>query len=161
MLRNLAWLLALFTLLEAAAQPREPLEQPSAHRFERGDDGWAEKTVKNLSLEEKVGQLFTTYVYGSEASTPSSENQRLYGVSTPAEVVAKYHLGGVIYFAWTDSLRNPQQIATLRDALQKQIAALDEAAKAAGPKTAADIDARVEQLNAELADLKARRKTLK
>ena len=58
MLRNLAWLLALFTLLEAAAQPREPLEQPSAHRFERGDDGWAEKTLKNLSLEEKVGQLF-------------------------------------------------------------------------------------------------------
>ena len=58
MLRNLAWLLALFTLLEAAAQPREPYEQPSAHRVERGDDGWAEKTLKNLSLEEKVGQLF-------------------------------------------------------------------------------------------------------
>ena len=58
MLRNLAWLLALLTLSGAAAQPREPLEQPSAHRFERGDDGWAEKTLKNLSLEEKVGQLF-------------------------------------------------------------------------------------------------------
>ena len=55
---------------------------------------------------------------------------------------------------------NPQQIAALKDQLQKQIAALDEVAKAAGPKTAAEIDAREKQLNEELADLKARRKNL-
>jgi len=56
---------------------------------------------------------------------------------------------------------NPQQIATLREQLQKQLAALDEAAKAAGPKTAEEIDAREKQLNEELADLKTRRKNLK
>jgi hypothetical protein len=56
---------------------------------------------------------------------------------------------------------NPQAIATLRAQLQKQIEMLDEAAKAAGPRTAEEIDAREKQLNAELADLKARRKNLK
>ncbi|XVV15457.1 glycoside hydrolase family 3 protein [Actinoplanes sp. CA-131856] len=77
-----------------------------------------EATLARMTLPEKVGQLFTTYVYGSDAATSSSENQRLYGVSTPAEVVAKYHLGGVIYFAWTNSLQNPRQIATLSNGLQ-------------------------------------------
>ena len=54
-----------------------------------------------------------------------------------------------------------EQIATLREQLQKQIAALDEHAKTLGPKTAEEIDAREKQLNEELADLKSRRKNLK
>jgi beta-N-acetylhexosaminidase len=71
-----------------------------------------------MTLPQKVGQLFTTYVYGNDASTASPDNRRLYGVDTPAEVVAKYQLGGVIYFAWTNSLQNPRQIATLSNGLQ-------------------------------------------
>jgi hypothetical protein len=55
----------------------------------------------------------------------------------------------------------PQQIAALKEQLQKQIAMLDELAKSAGPKTAAEIDAREKQLNEELAQLAARRKELK
>ncbi|MEV4348197.1 glycoside hydrolase family 3 N-terminal domain-containing protein [Actinoplanes sp. NPDC049596] len=77
-----------------------------------------EAALARMTLPEKVGQLFTTYAYGSEATTASPENRRLYGVDTPAEVVAKYHLGGVIYFAWTNSLQNPRQIATLSNGLQ-------------------------------------------
>jgi len=52
------------------------------------------------------------------------------------------------------------QVATLREQLQQQIAALDEHAKTLGPKTAAEIDAREKQLNDELAQLKARRKDI-
>lgn len=74
--------------------------------------------LARMTLPEKVGQLFTTYAYGAEATTSSSENQRLYGVGTPAEVVAKYHLGGIVYFSWTDSLQSPRQIATLSNGLQ-------------------------------------------
>ncbi|WP_127503857.1 glycoside hydrolase family 3 protein [Actinoplanes solisilvae] len=81
-----------------------------------------DEILARMSLPQKVGQLFTTYVYGNDANTPSAAdaatNQRLYGVATPAEVVAKYHLGGVIYFAWTNSLQNPRQIATLSNGLQ-------------------------------------------
>ena len=58
-----------------------------------------------MSTQEKVGQLFTQNVYGSDATTPDARNLPLYGVASPAEVVRKYHLGGVIYFAWTDSVR--------------------------------------------------------
>ncbi len=54
-----------------------------------------------------------------------------------------------------------EQIAELRDQLQKQMAALDEHAKTIGAKTAQEIDAREKQLNEELAELKARRKNLK
>jgi hypothetical protein len=53
-----------------------------------------------------------------------------------------------------------EQVATLRDHLTQQMAALDEAAKNIGPKTAEEIDAREKALNDELADLKARRKNL-
>lgn len=72
----------------------------------------------SLSLEEKVGQLFVNYVYGPTADTPDPRNMAKYGVATGAEAVRKYHLGGVIYFAWTDSLANPQQIAGLSNGLQ-------------------------------------------
>jgi len=91
----------------AAAQPAtDPLNQ----------------IVKRMTLEQKVGQLFATYVYGSDANAVSAEdalaNRTSYGVSTPAEVVAKYHLGEVIYFVWSGNLRDPRQIATLSNGLQ-------------------------------------------
>jgi hypothetical protein len=53
-----------------------------------------------------------------------------------------------------------EQIATLKDQLQKQIAVLDEIAKTAGPSTVQEIDAREKQLNEELAHLKSRRKEI-
>lgn len=53
-----------------------------------------------------------------------------------------------------------EQIATLKDQLQKSIVALDEQAKASGGRTVEEIDAREKALNEELAQLKARRKEL-
>lgn len=86
----------------------------------------ARAALAQMTTDEKIGQLFETYVYGSSATdvTPAeaSANQALYGVSTPAEVVAKYHLGAIIYFAWTDSLQNPTQIANLSNGLQQAAA---------------------------------------
>jgi len=54
-----------------------------------------------------------------------------------------------------------ESIAQLKDQLQQQIAQLDEHAKTLGPKTADEIDAREQQLKAELADLATRRSDLK
>ncbi|ADB35084.1 glycoside hydrolase family 3 domain protein [Kribbella flavida DSM 17836] len=81
--------------------------------------GWATATLARMTLEEKVGQLFVTYAYGATAQTADRRNVTAYGVATPAEVVAKYKLGGVIYFAWTDSVANPPQIAALSNGLQQ------------------------------------------
>ncbi|MDX6325020.1 MAG: beta-N-acetylhexosaminidase [Nocardioidaceae bacterium] len=53
-----------------------------------------------LTDAELVGQLFSTYVYGSGAdvATPDQRaaNMALYGAATPADVVRRWHLGGVI-----------------------------------------------------------------
>jgi len=91
------------------------------------ENGWVTSTMARMSLEEKVGQLFIQNVYGKDATTPDSRNIPLYGVASPAEVVQKYHLGGVIYFAWTDSVQNPDQILGLSNGLQK--AALTQSSK--------------------------------
>ncbi|MET7637433.1 glycoside hydrolase family 3 protein [Streptomyces sp. NPDC005438] len=90
--------------------------------------------LKRMSLEQKVGQLFVLEVNGHHATKVDDEaaarNQELFGVSTPAEVVAKYQPGGVIYFdarRGSDNLRSPDQIATLSNGLQR--AALRKGAK--------------------------------
>src|SRR5690606_9140839 len=57
-------------------------------------------------------------VYGTDATTPDERNVPLYGVASPAEVVRKYHLGGVIYFAWTDNVGSPEQVVALSNGLQ-------------------------------------------
>lgn len=79
-----------------------------------------------MSVEEKVGQLLVTHVYGADATTPDARNTSTYGVATAAEVVAKYHLGGVCYFTWSDNIANPRQAAGLSNGLQE--AALDSGA---------------------------------
>lgn len=84
-----------------------------------GDEARVAAAIQAMSVEEKVGQLFFQNVYGSDATTPDVRNIPLYGVASPAEVVQKYHLGGVIYFAWTDSVKNPTQITGLSNGLQK------------------------------------------
>ena len=96
-----------------------------------GENGWVASTIARMTLEEKVGQLFVQYAYGSDADTADARNIPLYGVATPAEVVRKYHLGGVIYFAWTDSVQNPDQITSLSNGLQR--AALTQDSKVQVP----------------------------
>ncbi|WP_380165326.1 glycoside hydrolase family 3 protein [Jannaschia sp. R86511] len=96
----------------AAASSPGPGRSPGRER------AYARTTLRRMTLEQKVGQLMTCYAYGATADTPDERNVALYGVSTPAEVVREMHLGGVIYFAWTDSVRDPQQITALSNALQ-------------------------------------------
>ena len=117
------------TLADAAATPEPgPSEkshssvqkQEQASRPARVSDKRAiASLVRRMSLEQKVGQLFVQHFYGASATTPDQRNVPLYGVATPAEVIAKYHLGGVIYFGWSGNLTDPQQIAGLSNGLQR------------------------------------------
>lgn len=104
----------------------------SAHAAPPGDraeNGWVMSTLAKMTPEEKVGQLFVQEVYGSDPDKPDKRNLPQYGVEKPSEVVAKLHLGGVIYFAWTDSfIGGPPQVAKLSNGLQKS-------ALASGSKT--------------------------
>jgi len=115
--RPLAWFLALAVLVALGA----PLPGAPAAAA-RSAPSPADRLLARMTLPQKVGQLFTTYAYGSDATAPTAAdaaaNRNLYGVDTPAQVVAKYHLGGVIYFAWTNSLQSPRQLAGLGNGLQ-------------------------------------------
>lgn len=77
-----------------------------------------------LSLEEKIGQLFVPFVHGATADAPSEKNVKATGVETIEEIIRTHHVGGIIYFAWSDNLQDPQQICALSDAAQQ--AALDD-----------------------------------
>ncbi len=77
--------------------------------------------IADMTLNEKIGQMTWTHVYGSSANDTSmaEQNQKRYGVDTPAQVVEKYNLGGVLYFAWSGNTNNPMQIAKLSNGLQE------------------------------------------
>ncbi|MCJ0870909.1 glycoside hydrolase family 3 protein [Streptomyces sp. AP-93] len=81
------------------------------------------ETMARMSLAELVGQLFVSRAYGHSATEPdpgdAALNQQLFGVRTPAELVARYHLGGIVYFGWAHNTRSPRQIAELSTGLQR------------------------------------------
>ena len=85
-------------------------------------DDWVETTLAAMTLEEKVGQLFMTNVYGTTADTQEpadvAANQALYGVDNAEQLIDRYQPGGIIYFAWTNSVQNPPQIAGLSNGIQ-------------------------------------------
>ncbi|HET6286625.1 MAG TPA: glycoside hydrolase family 3 protein [Amycolatopsis sp.] len=81
----------------------------------------AQRTLRGLTLEEKVGQLFVTWVNGKSADEVNAKNKADFGVDTPAQVIEKYHLGGVIYFNndSRDNFDDPVQVAKLSNGLQR------------------------------------------
>ncbi|OKL50276.1 glycoside hydrolase family 3 N-terminal domain-containing protein [Boudabousia marimammalium] len=80
-----------------------------------------------MSLDEKLGQLIWTHVYGSDANQvtekQAASNEAVFGtgITTPAAAIQHWKLGGVLYFNWSDNIGRPadlQQIASLSNGLQ-------------------------------------------
>ncbi|GIH22107.1 hypothetical protein Aph01nite_04170 [Acrocarpospora phusangensis] len=69
--------------------------------------------LQKMTVEEKVGQLFMPVLYGSRADAPHQENQARFGVGSPAQVIEKYHLGGMILFPGTGNIVDAKQLAQL------------------------------------------------
>ncbi|MDX3454660.1 glycoside hydrolase family 3 protein [Streptomyces sp. ME02-8801-2C] len=86
-------------------------------------DARLRRIVSRMTLEEKVGQLFVMRVYGHSATTPDQAdidaNLAELGVRTAAELIARYRVGGIIYFAWAHNTRDPHQIADLGNGIQR------------------------------------------
>ncbi|MDN5688880.1 MAG: glycoside hydrolase family 3 protein, partial [Brachybacterium sp.] len=81
-------------------------------------DGRIDELLAGMSLEQKIGQLFVAVGYGATADAPHPSNTSTTGVDTIAEIVATHHVGGLIYFTWSDNLQDIEQIATLSDDVQ-------------------------------------------
>nr|WSY54744.1 glycoside hydrolase family 3 protein [Streptomyces sp. NBC_00886] len=92
------------------------------------DDKRLRSLISRMTLPEKVGQLFVMRVYGHSATAPDQAdidaNLSEIGVRTAAELIAKYRVGGIIYFTWAHNTRDPHQIAGLSNGIQK--ASLDQ-----------------------------------
>ncbi|WP_067497607.1 glycoside hydrolase family 3 protein [Actinoplanes sp. TFC3] len=95
----------------------------------------AAEVVRTLSNADLAGQVLMPYAYGDSATAADKSamagNQKIAQVNTPAEMVAKFHLGGLILvsFAPDDptgatnpatNVDNPQQVRALTDGLQTE-----------------------------------------
>lgn len=83
----------------------------------------ADRLMAQMSTEQKIGQLFIAVGYGSAADEPHESNTSTTGVDSIAEIIRTHHVGGLIYFAWSDNLEDIEQVATLSNDAQE--AALD------------------------------------
>ncbi|MBY7144166.1 glycoside hydrolase family 3 C-terminal domain-containing protein [Virgibacillus sp. NKC19-3] len=84
-----------------------------------------EAKMEQMTLEEKVGQLFVVHAYGKTATDPDYEDTNLEndrGGKNFKEIIEKYHIGGVIYFNWSDNIGMPldaPQVNALSNELQE------------------------------------------
>ncbi|QQK74789.1 glycoside hydrolase family 3 protein [Salicibibacter cibarius] len=83
-----------------------------------------ESIMDDMTLEEKVGQLFIVHVYGETPTDPNYEEENLEndrGGENFKEVIENYHPGGVIYFNWADNIGMPvdtSQVNALSNGIQ-------------------------------------------
>ncbi|MEU0333214.1 glycoside hydrolase family 3 protein [Streptomyces sp. NPDC006193] len=111
-------------VLAATAGLTAALSVPTtaAHAAAPGDRG-LRALISRMTLEEKVGQLFVMRAYGHSATAPdqadADANLKELGVRTAAELIAKYRVGGIIYFTWAHNTRDPHQIADLSNGIQR------------------------------------------
>ncbi|AZP18001.1 glycoside hydrolase family 3 protein [Streptomyces aquilus] len=111
------------TVLAAGAGVTAALAFGTDARAAGHDDKKLRSLISRMTLEEKVGQLFVMRVYGHSATAPDQAdidaNLKEIGVRSAAELIAKYRVGGIIYFTWAHNTRDPHQIADLSNGIQK------------------------------------------
>ncbi|WP_222853538.1 glycoside hydrolase family 3 protein [Fodinicola acaciae] len=116
----------------AQTKPR-PAATVSASPTAPDVDAQAAAIAAKLSDVDAVGQMLVPFVYGQDATNVSaaaaSENTAKYGVATPAAVIAKFRLGGLMLVRQasddptadtnpTSNVSSPAQIRRLTGGLQ-------------------------------------------
>ncbi|WP_412517701.1 glycoside hydrolase family 3 protein [Actinomadura madurae] len=90
-----------------------------------GKDPRLLRLLRSMSLEDKAAQLFVLQIFGTSATTTDpaavAANRRLYGVDDAAQVIARYHPGGIIYYG--ENVRDPHQLAAFSNGIQRAAAA--------------------------------------
>ncbi|MEE6272057.1 exo-beta-N-acetylmuramidase NamZ domain-containing protein [Georgenia sp. MJ206] len=110
-----AGLLLLATMTPAAAA----VDEPSQHGVD------IDAIVSGMTLEEKVGQMFVPYMYGSAIDEQDNRNIGPSGVRSIGEMIDEFHPGGLIYFGWSNNLNSPGQVAQLSNDIQERATAGD------------------------------------
>jgi len=82
-------IVAITCLLVLPAFARTKYQQPGPIHLDRNGQKWAEKTLRKLSVEEKVGQLFMPWVRAEFLNVNDPEYLRL------RDTILKYHIGSL------------------------------------------------------------------
>ena len=92
MLRRLVVLLLLLAPLAfpPLAYPKDKYQQPGPVRLDRDGEKWAEKTLRKLTLEEKIGQMFMLRAPAEFLNLASPDYTQL------RDSIQKYHVGGLL-----------------------------------------------------------------
>ncbi|MFB9359147.1 glycoside hydrolase family 3 protein [Actinoplanes nipponensis] len=112
-----------------------PAPSASAAPAPAGEPGaQARAVVRTFTDAQLAGQVLMPYAYGDAADrvdrTAAAGNQRIAGVDTPAAMVTKFGLGGLILVAFTPddptgatnpatNVDDPKQVRALTDGLQR------------------------------------------
>ena len=87
---TLVFLLISVGVLVCPATAKEKYKQPGPIHLDHEGEKWAQKTLRKLSVEEKVGQLFMVWVRAEFLNLESPDYLEL------QENLKKYHLGGFV-----------------------------------------------------------------
>jgi len=141
--RALAWIVAATAVTMLAGCGAAEAGSPRAVWSSKPPPGTGGDQAGRLSDEDLVGQVLMPYAFGEDATNVSAEaaaaNRKLAGVGTPAEMVAKYRLGGLILVNFSDgdptastnktsNFSSVAQVRTLTAGLQAAAAKLPAAA---------------------------------
>jgi len=114
--RRLAFLLFVVLMVTATAFPKEKYQRPGPIHLTHGGEKWAEKTLRKLTLEEKVGQVFMIWCRASFLNVENPEYLQL------RDSMQKYKVGSFAMTVHADGpylLRSePYEAAELLNRLQ-------------------------------------------
>lgn len=88
MLRRTGFISLAVALLVCPALAKEKYQKPGPVKLDHGGEKWAEKTLKKMSLEEKIGQLFMVWARARFLNLNGPEYQQYH------QILQKYHVGG-------------------------------------------------------------------
>jgi beta-N-acetylhexosaminidase len=121
-MRKIGLIAANITLLLALLCPTRVLAQ--------NQDSFVEQLLAQMTVEEKVGQLFLVTFVGSDLSEGSDI----------AELITKYHVGGVVLLSSNENFTNnedtPRQVAELTRQLQEWASVASQPPETASEATA-------------------------
>lgn len=80
--------LSLASFAPAKDKEKERFQQPAPVKVDRDGEKWAQKTLKSLTVEEKVGQMIMVWSKGAFVNVNSEQYAAL------RDMMQKYHLGG-------------------------------------------------------------------
>ena len=111
-------LLFLFVKMSILASAKDHFQTPSPVHLDKQGEKWARESLKKMSLEQKIGQMFMIWSQARLINVDSSEYIRL------RDAMHKYHLGGFgLTVGFEDGFlykNEPLEAAMVTNQLQKE-----------------------------------------